>query len=173
MGSKITQRLEHALRVKKPAPGEVLEQISTRCVLRGPVDFVFSAWRLYVEYAAQEIAETFQLTEEERRTLLNFRDTVKTLLTEAQRQAREKPAALYKAVAGGNYRLEGGKLFAPDGTWMYATKNVMRVPIRRVSTSAGFPDVLKLPRQRLEMIQMGWRASDEGNERGRPFLATT
>jgi hypothetical protein len=71
---------------------------------------------LYVEHAAQEIAETFQLTEEERRTLLNFRDAVKTLLTEAQRQAREKLAALYKAVAEGNYRLEGGKLFAPDGT---------------------------------------------------------
>ncbi len=173
MGSKIIQRLELALSVKKPTPGEVLEQVSTRGVLRGPVDFVFSAWRLYVEYAAQEIAETFQLTEEERRTLLNFRDTVKTLLTEAQRQAREKLAALYKAVAGGNYRLEGGKLFAPDGTWMYATKNVMRVPIRRVSASARFPDVLKLPRQRLEMIQMGWRASDEGNERGRPFMATT
>jgi hypothetical protein len=88
MGSKIIQRLELALRVKKPTPGEVLEQVSTRGVLRGPVDFVFSAWRLYVEYAAQVIAETFQLTEEERRTLLNFRDAVKTLLTEAQRQAR-------------------------------------------------------------------------------------
>jgi hypothetical protein len=108
MGSKTIQRLELALRVKKPTPGEVLEQVSTRGVLRGPVDFVFSAWRLYVEYAAQEIAETFQLTEEERRTLLNFRDAVKTLLTEAQRQARWKLAALYKAVAEGNYRREGG-----------------------------------------------------------------
>ena len=88
--NKIRQRLEPALRpVEKPQTlEEVLGQVSTRGVLRGPVDWVFPAWMLYVEYAAQEIAETFQLTEEERRTLLNFRDAVKTLLTEAQRQAR-------------------------------------------------------------------------------------
>jgi hypothetical protein len=171
---EVRYRLELALKpAEPPVLDEVLAAVERNGRLHGPVDWVFSAWRLYVEYAAQEIAETFQLTEEERRTLLNFRDAVKTLLTEAQRQAREKLAALYKAVAEGNYRLEGGKLFAPDGTWMYATKNVMRVPIRRVSASARFPDVLKLPRQRLEMIQMGWRASDEGNERGRPFMATT
>jgi hypothetical protein len=155
--NEIKQRLEHALRSveKPPTIEETLEQVSTHGVLRGPVDWVFPGWMLYVEYATQKIAEAFQLTEEEMRTLLNFRDAVKTLLTEAQRQAKEKLAALYKAVAEGNYRLEGGKLFAPDGTWMYATKNVMRVPIRRVSASARFPDVLKLPRQRLEMIQMG------------------
>jgi hypothetical protein len=88
-------------------------------------------------------------------------------------QAKEKLTTLHKAVVEGTYRVEGKRLYAPDGTWMYATKNVMRVPIRRVSASARFPDVLKLPRQRLEMIQMRWRASDEGNEGGRPFMATT
>jgi len=130
---EVRYRLELALKpAEPPVLDEVLAAVERNGRLHGPVDWVFSAWRLYVEYAAQEIAETFQLTEEERRTLLNFRDAVKTLLTEAQRQAREKLAALYKAVAEGNYRLEGGKLFAPDGTWMYATKNVMRVPIRRV-----------------------------------------
>ncbi|MFZ8809085.1 MAG: hypothetical protein ACO2PN_13415 [Pyrobaculum sp.] len=39
--SEIKQRLELALSVKKPTPGEVLEQVSTRGVLRGPVDWVF------------------------------------------------------------------------------------------------------------------------------------
>jgi hypothetical protein len=172
--NKIKQRLELALKpAKPPTLEEVLEEVSIRGVLRGPVDWVFPAWMLYVEYATQKIAEAFQLTEEEMSMLLNFLDVVKTLLVKAQRQAREKLAALYKAVAEGNYRLEGGKLFAPDGTWMYATKNVMRVLLHRVSASAQFPDVLKLPRERLELLQLGWRASDEGNEKGRPFMATT
>jgi len=97
----------------------VLEQVSTRGVLRGPVDWVFPAWMLYVEYATQRIAETFQLSEEERRQLLDFRDTLKRLLLEAWRQAKEKLTALYKAVAEGTYKVEGNKLYAPDGTWIY------------------------------------------------------
>jgi len=33
----------------------------------GPVDWVFPAWMLYVEYAMRKIAETFPLSEEEKR----------------------------------------------------------------------------------------------------------
>jgi hypothetical protein len=54
---------ELALSVKKPTPGEVLEEVSTRGVLRGPVDWVFPAWMLYVKYATQKIIKTFQLSE--------------------------------------------------------------------------------------------------------------
>ena len=36
-----------------------------------------------------------------------------------------------------------------------------------------FPDLLKLPRERLELLQLGWRASDESNKRGRPYMSTT
>ena len=171
---EVRYRLELALKpAEPPVLDEVLAAVEKNGRLHGPVDQVFSAWRLYVEYAAQEIAETFQLTEEERRTLLNFRDAVKTLLTEAQRQAREKLAALYKAVAEGNYRLEGGKLFAPDGTWMYTKALVPRILIHGINASARFPDVLKLPRKRLELLQLGWRASDESEIKGRPFMGTT
>ena len=76
---KIKERLELALRPveKPPTLEEALERVSTHGVLRGPVDWVFSAWRLYVEYATQEIMKTFQLSEEERRQLLDFRDTMK------------------------------------------------------------------------------------------------
>jgi hypothetical protein len=76
--NEIKQRLELALRPveKSPSIEEVLEQVSTRGVLRGPVDWVFPAWRLYVEYATQRIAETFQLSEEEKRQLLHFRETL-------------------------------------------------------------------------------------------------
>ncbi|MFZ8811246.1 MAG: hypothetical protein ACO2PN_24470 [Pyrobaculum sp.] len=160
--NEIKQRLELALRpAKPPTLEEVLEQVSTRGVLRGPVDWVFPAWMLYVEYAVQKIAETFQLSEEEKRQLLHFRDTTKQLLLEAQRQAKAKLTALYKAVAEGTYKAEGKRLYAPDGTWMEKTSLVPRIPIHGMGASVRFPDLLKLPRERLELFQLGWRASDE------------
>jgi hypothetical protein len=103
MDRNIKERLELALRpAEPPTLEEVLEEVSTHGVLRGPVDWVFPAWMLYVEYATRKIAETFQLSEEEKRELLDFRDTLKRHLLEAQKQAKEKLTALYKAVAEGN-----------------------------------------------------------------------
>ncbi len=173
--NKIKERLELALRpAELPTLEEVLELVSRRGVLRGPVDWVFPGWMLYVEYATQKIAETFPLPEEEKRQLLDFRDTMKRLLLEAQRQAKEKLVALYKAVAEGAYRVEGNKLYAPDGTWMYVRgKLTPRITIHGVGASARFPDLLKLPRERLELLQLGWRASDEYNKGGRPAMGTT
>jgi len=114
---EIRRRLELALRpAEPPTVEEVLEQVSRHGVLRGPVDWAFPAWIAYVEYATQKIAETFQLTEEERRQLFDFRDTLKRLLLEAQRQAKEKLTAIYKAVVDGTYRVEGNKLYAPAGS---------------------------------------------------------
>jgi hypothetical protein len=172
---EIKQRLELALRpAEPPTLEEVLEQVSRRGVLRGPVDWVFPAWMLYVEYATQRIAETFQLSEGERSQLLDFRDAMKQLLMEAWMQTKEKLTALYKAVVEGTYRVEGNKLYAPDGTWMYTREGLTpHIPIRGVSASARFPDVLKLPRERLELFQLGWRASDEGNEKSRPTMITS
>jgi hypothetical protein len=172
--NKIKERLELALRpAEPPTLEEVLEQVSTRGVLRGPVDWVFPAWMLYVEYATQRIIETFQLTEEEKSQLLDFRDTLKRLLLEAWMQAKEKLTALYKAVSEGTYRVEGKRLYAPDGTWIYVRENLApHVTIRGVSASARFPDLLKLPLERLELLQLGWRASDEGYHGGRPYIHT-
>ena len=171
---EIKERLELALRpAEPPTLGEVLEQVSTHGVLRGPVDWIFPAWMLYVEYATQKIIETFPLSEEEKRQLLDFRDAMKRLLREAWMQAKAKLTALHKAVAEGTYRLEEKRLYAPDGTWMYLRGDTApHVPIRGVSALARFPDVLKLPRERLELLQLGWRASDEG-ENGRPLMVTT
>jgi len=172
--NKIKERLELALRpAKPPTLEEALDQVSTRGVLRGPVDWVFPAWMLYVEYATQKIAETFPLSEEEKRQLLDFRDAMKRLLREAWMQTKEKLTALYKAVAEGTYRLEGKRLYAPDGTWMEKTNLVPRIPIHGVTAKARFPDVLKLPRERLELLQLGWRASDEGYTKSMPVMSTT
>ncbi len=173
--NEIKQRLELALKpAKPPTLEETLEQVSTRGVLRGPADWVFPAWVVYVEYAVQKIAETFQLSEEEKRQLLHFRDAMKQLLLEAQRQAKAKLTALYKAVVEGTYRLEGNKLYALDGTWMYVREGLTpHIPICGVSVSARFPDVLKLPQVKLELIQLGWRASDEGRHKRHPYMGTT
>jgi hypothetical protein len=137
------------------------------------VDWVFPAWMLYVEYATQKIAETFPLSEEEKRQLFHFRDTLKRLLLEAWMQAKEKLTTLYKAVAEGTYRVEGKRLYAPDGTWIYVGSNTPLFKVYGVGAKAYFPNVLKLPRERLELLQLGWRASDEGNDKGRPVMSTT
>jgi hypothetical protein len=173
--NKIKQRLELALRpAKPPTLEEVLKQVSTHGVLRGSVDWVFPAWMLYVEYATQRIIEIFQLSEEERSALLNFRDAMKQLLMKAWMQAKERLTSIYKAVAKGMYRVEGNKLYAPDGTWMYVIGDFTpHIPIRGVTAKTCFPDLLKLPRERLELLQLGWRASDEGEVSGLPYMSTT
>jgi hypothetical protein len=173
---KIKQRLESALRPveKPPTIEEVLEHVSTRGVLRGSVDWVFQAWMLYVEYATQEIIKTFRLSEEERSQLLDFRDTLKRLLLEAWMQTKEKLTTLYKAVAEGTYRVEGNKLYTPDGTWMHVIgDSTPHIPIRGITAKTRFPDLLKLPRERLELLQLGWRASDEGRHKRQPYMGTT
>jgi hypothetical protein len=166
MDRKIKERLELALRlVEKPTLEEVLEEVSRRGVLRGPVDWVFPGWMLYVEYATQKIAETFQFTEEERRQLFHFRDTMKRLLLKAWTQAKEKLTTLYKAVAEGTYRVEGKRLYAPNA-WMYVGRTIY-IPIHGISAETYFPDVLRLQQEKLELLQLGWRASDEGSEKNR------
>jgi hypothetical protein len=171
--NKIKERLELALGpVEKPTLEEVFKQVSTHGVLRGPVDWVFPAWMLYVEYATQRIVQTFQLSEEERRQLLDFRDTLKRLLLEAWIQAKEKLTTLYKAVVEGTYRVEGNKLYAPDGE-LYIGGYTPILKIRGVASKAYFPDILKLPREKLELLQLGWRASDESKNKDRPYMGTS
>jgi hypothetical protein len=56
--------------------------------------------------------------------------------------------------------------------WMYIGKTT-RVSIRGVSAVMHFPDVLKLPQEKLELFQLGWRASDKDEKNGRPAMSTT
>jgi hypothetical protein len=99
---------------------------------------------------------------------------MRRLLREAWVQAKEKLTTLYKAVAEGTYRVEGNKLYAPDGTWMYVREGfASHIIIHGVTAKTHFPDLLKLPRERLELFQLGWRASDESRKRGRPVMCTS
>ncbi len=135
------------------------------------MDWVFPAWMLYVEYATQKITETFPLSEEEKRQLLHFRETLKQVLLKTWTQTKERVIILRKA--DGMYKIEGGRVYMPDGTWICIGGNVPRLRIHGVTAEAYFPDVLKLPHKRLELFQLGWRASDEGNKGGRPIMDTT
>jgi hypothetical protein len=98
---------------------------------------------------------------------------MKRLLREAWMQAKKKLTTLYKAVVEGTYRVEGNRLYAPDGVWMDIKNLIPRILIRGVSASARFPDVLKLPQEKLELLQLGWRASDEGYTKSLPVMSTT
>jgi len=173
--NKIEERLELALRpAEPPTLEEVLEQVSTHGVLRGPVDWVFPAWMLYVEYATQRIIESFQLSEEERRQLLDFRDTMKRLLLEGWAQTKKMLMTLYKAVAEGTYRIERNRLYAPGGTWIYVReRSSPTILIHNLSAETHFPNILKLPHELLELLQLGWSASDESRKRGRPLMDTS
>ncbi|MCC6021480.1 MAG: hypothetical protein LM577_09000, partial [Thermoproteaceae archaeon] len=174
---ELKRRLELALRpvASPPALEEVLKRVSKHGVLHGPLDWVFPAWIAYVEYAVQRIIETFPLTEEEKKQLMHFRDALKRLLHEAWRQARNKLASIHRAITEGTYRIEGSRLYAPDGTWMYIDRFPFPpfIPIHGASAEVHFPAVLKLPRERLELLQLGWRASDEFENKGRPAMGTT
>jgi hypothetical protein len=118
--------------------------------------------------------EAFQLTEGEKKQLLHFRDALIRLLQEAWRQARAKLMTIYRAVVEGTCKIEGKRLYAPDGTWMYINKPSFPpfIPIHGVSAETYFPDILRLPQERLELLQLGWRASDEGKVHIRPFMST-
>jgi hypothetical protein len=154
-----------------PNIDEVDARVEENGRLRGPVDWVFPAWMIYIEDKMRKIAEAFPLAEEEKRALLGFGDIMKNLLQRAHEQAKAKLAALYKVVAEGTYKLEGNKLYAPDGTWMYVGKE-LHIVIEGVDAVAHFPDILKLPRDKLELFQLGWEVHEEEGEGGHPAYTT-
>jgi len=47
---------------------------------------------------------------------------MRRLLLEAWRQTKAKLTSIYNAIADGTYRMEGSRLYAPDGAWMYIAK---------------------------------------------------
>jgi hypothetical protein len=157
---------------KSPNTDEVLAAVERDGVLHGPLDWVFPAWEIYIEYAAQRIAEAFPLAEEERRQLLGFSEVMRGLLQRAYEHARTKLTSIYDAINNNNYKLDGGRLYAPDGAWMHADGVEPYITIEGMNTIAYFPDTMKLPREKLELFQLGWEVHEEEGEGGRPAYAT-
>jgi hypothetical protein len=128
------------------------------------VDWVFPAWMLYVEYATQKIAETFRSQRETTLPLQRRDDAVATGGVDADEREAVRCTKM-------RVRISGGKETASDEVWMRIS--ALHLKIHGISVSARFPDLLKLPRERLELFQLGWRASDEGEVDGRPVMVTT
>jgi hypothetical protein len=155
---------------KSPNADEVLAAVERDGVLHGPLDWVFPAWEIYIEYATRRIAETFPLADEERRQLLGFSEVMRGLLQRAHEQAKAKLTSIHNAVNSNSYRLEGDRLYAPDGTWMHVGAEPY-VVIEGIHTVVYFPDVMNLSRVKLELFQLGWEVHEE-EEDGRPAYAT-
>jgi len=156
---------------KNPNADDVLAAVERDGVLHGPLDWVFPAWEIYIEYATRRIAQTFPLADEERRQLLGFGDVMKDVLRKAHEQAKAKLTSIHNAINSNNYRLEEGKLHAPDGAWMYMSE-VPHIAIEGIDAVAYFPDVMNLSRVKLELFQLGWKVHEEEEEDGRPAYAT-
>jgi hypothetical protein len=152
-------------------PNDVLAAVERDGVLHGPLDWVFPAWGLYIEYATQRIVETFPLAEEERRALLGFGDVMKDVLQKAHEQAKAKLASVYDAINNNNYKLDGGRLYAPDGAWMHADGAEPYIVIEGVNALVYFPNVMKA-HEKLELFQLGWEVHEEEGEGGHPAYAT-
>ncbi|MFP3317498.1 MAG: hypothetical protein RXN79_03805 [Candidatus Nanopusillus sp.] len=102
---ELRRRLELALRpAEPPTVEEVLATVGRNGKLRGPADWVFPAWRLYVDYVVKEIIGRFKPSAEEEEQLRDFGRKLDTLLERAEGQARAKLTAIYKAVVDGTYR---------------------------------------------------------------------
>jgi len=157
---------------KSPNTDEVLTAVERGGVLRGPVDWVFPAWEVYIEYATRKITEAFPLAEEDRRALLGFGGIMKNLLQRAHEQAKAKLTSIHDAIDSNSYKLEGGRLHAPSGAWMYVEGEEPHITIEGIDAVVYFPDILKLSREKLELFQLGWEVHEEEGESGRPVYAT-
>jgi hypothetical protein len=174
--NKIKERLELALRpAEPPTLEEVLEMVRREGVLHGPVDWTFTAAKMYFHDKTVKIAETFQLSKEERKQLFDFTQKLSNLLDEAWKQTKTKLTSMYNAILEGNYVIEDKRLYASDKIWLYVDEKIGTPELRlhQTSTQATFPNILKLPLETLELFQLGWRASDEGEKASKPRMSTS
>jgi len=123
MDRNINERLELALRpAEKPTLEEVLEMVRREGVLHGPVDWTFTAAKMYFHDKTVKIAETFQLSKEERKQLFDFNQKLSNLLDEAWKQTKTKLTSMYNAILEGNYVIEDKRFYVSDKIWLYVDK---------------------------------------------------
>jgi hypothetical protein len=155
------------------------------------LDSLFNETKSYFDDAVNGIVREFKLTEEEVNELNRFKETMLELLDRAHTQARERlpklVAALEKFLSGDNSAItveRGGKetyRVRPSGEGWFVSASFrvgwrFTLNIHGVGADAVFPNVLKLPPEKLRSLQSGWRASDEGTlqcARPRPRMGTT
>jgi hypothetical protein len=136
------------------------------------------------EEAVKRIKASLPLSESEERELEEFGSRCSALLEQARAHGRERLKALAEALEHGRYASErsGRSTWrvkpAGEEWFIGAVKKaykgfVFRLPLRGINTTLRFPDVLKFPPPKLEELQLGWRASDEGRTaRTYPIMTT-
>jgi hypothetical protein len=148
------------------------------------LDSLFNGAKSYFNDAINTIAREFELTEKEISDLFKFKETTLQLLNQAREQARTRLAELVTALENGTVTVErGGKKtyrVRPSGEGWFVTAHFRKcwlftLHVHGVGADAVFPNVLKLPPEKLRSLQSGWRASDEGtpSRKRAPCMGTT
>ncbi|AAL64453.1 hypothetical protein PAE2811 [Pyrobaculum aerophilum str. IM2] len=152
------RRLEIALAPQKPPTlEEVLAEIGRRGVLSGSLDRVVEGYRVYIGHITDNLKRL--LGESEDGQLSQFANTLSEILKIAASKAHNELTNVKEEAEDlKEVEFEGHKTFY--------------LPLRGISTTAYFPDLLRMGSE-VELLQMGWRASDEGDSNGRPFIHTS
>ena len=160
MGSaadELRRRLETALAPQKPPTiEEVLAEIGRRGVLSGSLDRVLAGYKMYITYVTDILKKIYP---SEERYLSLFADALYKILDNAVSQALE----------GLRVARDGDSEILKAST--FEGKKTFYLPLSVSSVTAYFPDLLKMGEE-AELFQLGWRASDEGDADGRPFIHT-
>ena len=161
---------------------EMLNELAARAARAYvQLDELATRTRRYIHEAIKGIVRTFAPDEHAHAQLLKFGETCTKLLSRAHAQARERLEKVVDSLERGDVSVvRRGKTLrvVPRGrAWFVAAHYkdcwLFRLPIRGVSGRTSFPDLLRLPSEKLLMLQAGWRASDECNNSGRPAMGTT
>jgi hypothetical protein len=143
------------------------------------LDEIFDETRSYFSETIDNIIKKFKLTEEEVNELNRFKETLLTLLNRAYEQACARLTELDAALRA-RYVEREGKTFKVKTTGTNAVallateKGSVRLPLYGISATAYFPPLFQ--RDVLEALQLGWAASDEGQNgrKGRrPLMGTS
>ena len=164
----------------------IAELYSRTQLAQSQLGSLFSGQKKYFYEASEALIHGLDLPADKANMLRDFAEKLASLLDRACPQAETKLQKLQKALENNNVKVElgprakktlhvvpNGEKFhvsaymAEDKTWPF------RLPIHGVSAQAEFPDILTLSSQDLYYLQAGWRASDEGNDSGRPKMETT
>jgi hypothetical protein len=180
--TKLRERCGVTLRGGPPPTLEaVLEESARRGVLYGNAATLFEKWRLYMRYVGEAVPEALSLPADKATQFRQFVDGLIQLLDKAEQQVRGKLAKICKAVEEGSVKLERRGKFTlhicADGVCIRIHANehgslVALLTLYGISAETYFPDMLGVPREELEALRIGWRASDETATGRRPKMVT-
>ena len=168
MPDDLTERVNRAL-AKMTVRNDLKERIARA---RAELNSIFDETKSYFNEAIDGIIREFKLTEEDVNELNRFKETLLTLLDRAHEQARtrlEELDAAYIEKEGKTFKVATGNTVA----LLVTEKGSVRLVLHNISATAYFPLLFQ---RDLEALQLGWAASDEGQNgaRGvRPLMGTT